>query len=253
MAVTAEKVTGYAVAGVIIGGGLWLGWREWSKHQEAQRIREDAEMESVAAKQYLDAITAGGRVPTSEELATYNEMLRRIMEKEERIEELSRSELEKFADWCVGIAENWWKIGGIAAALIGTPIAGYVAIRLFNSAFRTCRVGWHRFTCQKPGCGYEATDEADLARHMTEAHPGVATEASKLIEAQGYFNALPAWVQVNIAADAGIYNRAYQRWDTLVPAEIWALAWGAAAAATAGLTFGILYELIWMIPVLVLI
>jgi len=184
---------------------------------------------------YLLQITADGREPTTEEWAQYEAMWQDGVVEEHELVEASQPAFLQLVDSAERLAKQWY----LVPIVVFTPIAGYITVQLFRD--------WYRYRCRRctrPRCtkdGEEFATKEELADHIAREHT-VTLDATMLAAAQVEFTKIPYWTRATVAAESGLYNRAYHDWRTLSQEEIYLICWammsvvaiGAVAATFAG-------------------
>jgi len=229
----AKKGEGISPNTVLVVGALAIGgyivYRLFGEPSGREEMLKIIEEKWPNADTYLDRITAGGREPTEEEMAIYNEMTEDIVLEEKNLPQPLIIELLDHARW---YAEHWYIIpAAVAATIVAKPIAGWVSHQLLRV--------WWKYKCRRcqppqcPTCGvYFATPE-DLENHIRYEHEAT-TSLARIREAERIFVEQPTFVGGYLAVEANLYDRSYTPWDYLNPMEILNLASGASFLMVTG-------------------
>ncbi|MBW2675198.1 MAG: hypothetical protein JRD89_17610 [Deltaproteobacteria bacterium] len=208
---------GLGLLGLGIGVGIWK-LTEWLEQRE--RIKQELIQEYLTELEDLvnfQAALAEAGVVTPADQAILDSKTEAMAMKERIIESYS-------THWLVDLVEGVTEAAqAMGIWLVLVPIGGYIVYQIVRWLFKHRPPGGPKPpTC--PKCGLTFADEAALKEHIERDHTPNPNPA-EILSAQAEFAQQPYWVQETIAAEAGIYARAHQAWDTLSPEEITALAY----------------------------
>lgn len=207
-----------AVGGTVFGGLALLAYylfvRPSDKEEEILELLEDAERELNELVAYTMRI-AGEGIPEEVYSAVIEVMQAEITGKLEKAKELvSETRIidrirETLHQYGMDIAE------GLLTAVLAIG-AIYAAALIIKQIFKHIRRP-PNYPCSK--CGRTFSSETALRNHVKTEHQ-VTPDTALIAQAQLQFQSLPAWVQAGVATEAGVYDRAYERWEYLTPAEL---------------------------------
>lgn len=234
--VSDKKVSaGTAAIVLLIAGGLgllgygiskvagWLSEREKIKQQLIQEyLRELDELVKLQA-----AVAEKGAPISDADQQRIDTMVNDMKTKELTI----RSYDVSWVTDLVNAAGDFFIKMGWGAIMIGVAtIVGFITLQILRNLFRRRPPRPPTFQCPKDGLVF--IDEAALKEHI-RAHQLTTVQA--ILSAQAVVESQPTWVRDIVYAEAGVYSRGYQPWNTLSTQEVSNIIYGMAYAIAIGI------------------